>query len=129
MLLSAGPGTAKAWNVRTRNVIRSWDCGFALCSAFLPGDKIVVLGTKEGTLEMFDLPSSTIVDNVKAHEGHLWSCQVSPDGKGLVTGSADKTVKFWSIDVVSENVPDSEVPPSPTVADTPTPTFLNSYKR
>lgn len=89
----------------------------------------MVLGTKEGTLEMFDLPSSTIVDNVKAHEGHLWSCQVSPDGKGLVTGSADKTVKFWSIDVVSENVPDSEVPPSPPVADTPTPTFLNSYKR
>jgi len=111
MLLSAGPGTAKVWNVRTRNVIRSWDCGFALCSAFLPGDKIVVLGTKEGTLELFDLPSSSTVDTVKAHEGHLWSCQVSPDRKGLVTGSADKTVKFWSLDVVTENVPDSEVPP------------------
>jgi U3 small nucleolar RNA-associated protein 12 len=111
MLLSAGPGTAKVWNVRTGNVIRSWDCGFALCSAFLPGDKIVVLGTKEGTLELFDLPSSTAVDSVAAHEGTVWSLQIEPGGRGLVTGSADKTVKFWSVDVVTENVPDSEVPP------------------
>jgi U3 small nucleolar RNA-associated protein 12 len=109
MLLSAGPGGAKVWNIRTGNVIRSWDCGFALSSAFLPGDKIVVLGTREGKLEMYDLPSSSLLDTIDAHEGHVWSLQVSPDRKGLVTGSADKSVKFWSVEVVTANVPGVEV--------------------
>jgi U3 small nucleolar RNA-associated protein 12 len=109
MLLSAGQGGAKVWNVRTGSVIRSWDCGFALCSAFLPGDKIVALGTKEGKLELYDLPSSSLVDTIDAHEGHVWSIQVSPDRKGIVTGSADKSVKFWTVDVVMEVVPGSEV--------------------
>lgn len=109
MLLSAGQGGAKVWNVRTGNAIRSWDCGFALCSVFLPGDKIVALGTREGKLELYDLPSSSSVDTINAHEGHVWSIQVSPDRKGIVTGSADKSVKFWAVDVVMEDVPGSEV--------------------
>jgi U3 small nucleolar RNA-associated protein 12 len=109
MLLSAGPGTAKVWNARTGNVIRSWDCGYALCSAFLPGDKIVVLGTKEGKLELYDLPSSTLVDTIDAHEAHIWSLHISPDRKSLVTGSADKSVKFWNLDVVVEEVSGAEV--------------------
>ena len=108
MLLSAGQGAAKVWNVRTGSVIRSWDCGFALCSAFLPGDKIVAIGTKEGKLELYDLPSSSLVDTVDAHEGHVWTIQVSPDRRGIVTGSADKSVKFWTVDVVMEDVPGSE---------------------
>ena len=109
MLLSAGQGGAKVWNVRTGSAIRSWDCGFALCSAFLPGDKIVALGTKEGKLELYDLPSSSLVDTIDAHEGNVWSIQISPDRKGIVTGSADKSVKFWSVDVVMEDIPGSEV--------------------
>lgn len=109
MLLSAGQGGAKVWNVRTGSPIRSWDCGFALCSAFLPGDKIVVLGTKEGKLELYDLPSSTLVNTIDAHDGHVWSIQVSPDRQGIVTGSADKSVKFWSLEVVTEEVPGAEV--------------------
>jgi U3 small nucleolar RNA-associated protein 12 len=109
MLLSAGQGGAKVWNIRTGNVIRSWDCGFALCSAFLPGNKIAILGTKEGKLELYDLPSSTLVDTVDAHEGNVWSIQISPDKKGLVTGSADKTVKFWTVNVEMEQVSGTNV--------------------
>ena len=104
MLLSAGQGGAKVWNVRTGSVIRTWDCGFALCSAFLPGDKIVVLGTKEGKLELYDLPSSTLVDVIDAHDGHIWGVHLSPDKKSLVTGSADKSAKFWNVDVVMQDV-------------------------
>ena len=109
MLLSAGQGGAKVWNVRTGTPIRSWDCGFALCSAFLPGDKIVILGTKEGKLELYDLPSSSLVNTIDAHEGHVWSVEVSPDRGAIVTGSADKSVKFWNVDVVTEEFPGAGV--------------------
>jgi U3 small nucleolar RNA-associated protein 12 len=72
-----------------------------------------MLGTKEGELELFDLPSSEVVDVVKAHEGTVWSLQVASDGTGVITGSSDKSVKFWNVQVIAEQVPDSKAnPPS-----------------
>jgi U3 small nucleolar RNA-associated protein 12 len=104
MLASASQGALKIWNVRTQSCIRTLDCGYALCAAFLPGDKIVVLGTRHGTLEVFDIASSTLLHTIKAHEKDIWSLQVSPDGKSLVTGSADSSAKFWEFKVVQEEV-------------------------
>ncbi|KAI7977467.1 hypothetical protein EIK77_007089 [Talaromyces pinophilus] len=105
MLASASNGTLKIWNVRTQSCLRTLDCGYSLCSSFLPGDKIVVAGNKIGELEVFDIASSTLLDTIKAHEGPVWTLHVHPDGKSMVTGSADKTVKFWDFKVVQEEIP------------------------
>lgn len=104
MLASASNGDLKIWNVRTRSCIRTFGCGYALCCAFLPGDKIVVVGTKSGELELYDIASAALLDTVKAHEGAVWTLQVHPDGRSLVTGSADKTAKFWNFEVIQEPI-------------------------
>lgn len=105
MLASASNGSLKIWNIKTQNCLRTLECGYSLCSAFLPGDKIVVVGNKDGELEVFDIASSTLLDTIKAHEGPVWSLQVHPDGKSLVSGSADKSAKFWNFQVVQEEIP------------------------
>lgn len=105
MLASASNGTLKIWNVLTESCLRTLDCGYSLCSAFLPGDKIVVVGNKNGELEVFDIASSTLLDTIKAHDGPVWSLQVHPDGKSMVSASADKTAKFWNFQVVQEEIP------------------------
>jgi U3 small nucleolar RNA-associated protein 12 len=104
MLASASNGTLKIWNVRTQSCIRTLDCGYALCCSFLPGDRIVVVGNKNGELELFDIASSTLLDTVQAHDGAIWTLDVHPDGKSVVTGSADKTAKFWNFQVVQEEI-------------------------
>ncbi|KAL2367983.1 hypothetical protein RJ035_005541 [Blastomyces gilchristii] len=104
MLSSASNGSLKIWNVRTQTCLRTLECGYSLCSAFLPGDKIVVVGNKNGELEVFDIASSTLLDTVQAHEGPIWALHVHPDGKSMVTGSADKTAKFWDFKVVQEEI-------------------------
>lgn len=104
MLASASNGSLKIWNVRTETCLRTLECGYALCSAFLPGDKIVVVGNKNGELEVFDIASSTLLDTIKAHDGPIWSLHVHPDGKSVVSGSADKTAKFWNFQVVQEEI-------------------------
>ena len=104
MLASASHGSLKVWNTRTQSCLRTLECGYALCAAFLPGDKIVVIGTREGTLELFDIASSILLDTVQAHEREIWSMQATPDGKALVTGSADKSAKFWDFKVIQEEV-------------------------
>ncbi|TVY82729.1 putative WD repeat-containing protein [Lachnellula suecica] len=105
MLASASQGGLKIWNVRTRSCIRTFECGYALCVAFLPGDKIVVVGTKVGKLELFDVASATFLDTIDAHEGATWTLQVHPDGRSLVSGGADKMAKFWNFEIVQEEIP------------------------
>jgi U3 small nucleolar RNA-associated protein 12 len=104
MLASASNGSLKIWNVKTRSCIRTFECGYALCCAFLPGDKVVVVGTKAGELEVFDVASAQLLDSVSAHEGAIWSLQVHPDGRSMVSGSADKSAKFWDFKIVQEEV-------------------------
>lgn len=105
MLASAANGSLKIWNIRTQACIRTFDCGYALCCAFLPGDKVVVVGTKEGELQLYDVASAALLETVNAHEGHaIWSLQVHPDGKSVVSGGADKTAKFWDFKIVQEQV-------------------------
>ncbi|KAK7908133.1 WD40-repeat-containing domain protein [Apiospora marii] len=104
MLASASNGSLKVWNVKTQSCIRTFECGYALCCAFLPGDKVVVVGTKEGKLELFDVASAALLDEVSAHDGSIWSLQVHPDGRSMVSGSADKTAKFWNFQIVQEEV-------------------------
>jgi U3 small nucleolar RNA-associated protein 12 len=105
MLASAANGSLKIWNIRTQTCIRTFECGYALCCAFLPGDKVVVVGTKEGDLQLYDVASAALLETVNAHEGHaIWSLQVHPDGKSVVSGGADKTAKFWDFKIVQEQV-------------------------
>ena len=105
MLASASNGSLKIWNVKTQSCLRSLECGYALCSSFLPGDKIVVVGNRNGELEVFDIASSTLIETVKAHDGPVWTMHVHPDGKSIVTGSADKSAKFWNFEIVQEEIP------------------------
>ncbi|KAL9126157.1 MAG: hypothetical protein Q9217_004753 [Psora testacea] len=105
MLASASNGALKIWNVRTQSCIRTLDCGYALCAAFLPGDKIVVVGNRNGELELFDISSSTLIDTVKAHDGPVWTLHVHPEGRSMATGSADKSAKFFNFEIIQEEVP------------------------
>ena len=104
MLASASNGTLKIWNIKTHSCIRTFDCGYALCCAFLPGDKVVVVGTKAGELQLFDVASATLLDSVEAHEGAIWSLGIHPDGRSAVSGSADKSAKFWDFKIVQEEI-------------------------
>ncbi|SPN96866.1 probable DIP2 - Dom34p-interacting protein [Cephalotrichum gorgonifer] len=104
MLASAANGSLKIWNVRTQACIRTFECGYALCCSFLPGDQVVVVGTKAGELQLFDVASSSLLDTVEAHDGAIWSLQVHPDGRSMASGGADKAVKFWNFQIVQEQV-------------------------
>jgi WD40 repeat protein len=63
-----------------------------------PNPAQVVIGTKSGEMQIFDLSSSTQVETIKAHTATLWSIHIRPDQQALVTGGADKDVKFWKIE-------------------------------
>ncbi|KAI0638283.1 WD-repeat-containing protein [Trametes polyzona] len=98
LLASASNGSLKIWNMKTTACIRTMDCGYAICSTFLPGDRQVAVGTKSGEILIYDIASSSLVDTIQAHTATVWSIHVRPDEQGLVSGSADKDVKFWEFE-------------------------------
>ena len=73
----------------------------------------IAVGTKGGEILIYDLASASLVDTIKGHAGTLWSMHIRPDGRGLVTGGADKDVKFW--DIEEKRVNEDEVRQCPIV--------------
>ncbi|KAH7916206.1 WD-repeat-containing protein [Hygrophoropsis aurantiaca] len=98
LLASASNGSLKLWNLKTTACIRTIDCGYAICSTFLPGDRHIAIGTKSGEILIYDLASSSLSETIKAHSATVWSLHVRADGQAVVSGSADKEVKFWEIE-------------------------------
>ena len=102
LLLSGSSDMIKVWSTKTNTCLNTMNSGYALCSAFLPGNKHVVIGTKAGELELYEVASSSLLETVKAHDGPIWSLQLLPDKGGLVTGSQDKSVKFWEFRSITD---------------------------
>jgi U3 small nucleolar RNA-associated protein 12 len=106
--------TTMIWNVESRSCLQSLSpaslstrkdiSAYGLCVAFLPGNTHVVIGTREGHLLIVDIAAGEVVfSDEDAHEAAIWSIDVrrptTIDGTiGLVTGSADKSVKFWDVE-------------------------------
>ncbi|XP_075994682.1 WD repeat-containing protein 3 [Genypterus blacodes] len=107
-VLSASGDTVKVWNRSTLQVVRTMSCEYALCSLFVPGDRQIILGTKSGRLQIFELASGSLLETVDAHDGALWSLCLAPDQRGIITGSADKTVKFWDFELIKDQQADQK---------------------
>ena len=108
LLASGANGSLKIWNIKTTKCLRTMECGYSICSTFLPGDRHVLVGTKTGELLLHDVGSSTLLETFNAHQGAVWGICVRPDGKGLVSGSADKDIKFWDFEIKDINVNSEE---------------------
>lgn len=50
---------------------------------------------QEGKIELVDVGACTVIHSEQAHSGAVWSLALLPDKSGFVSGSADKTIKFW----------------------------------
>lgn len=103
LLLSLSSSAVKIWNARSLQCIRTLDDGLslALSAVFAPGNMHVVVGTKTGELLLFDLNSGECIwKEASAHNGSaVWSIDVRPDGRGIVTGGADQHVNFWDFEM------------------------------
>jgi U3 small nucleolar RNA-associated protein 12 len=131
----------KIWNVHNRSCILSLSPSlnnqstksdssvasslYGLCTAFLPGNTHIVVGTREGHLYIINVSAGDVVHAIpKAHDGAVWSIDIKqPTGNsssnqdsmnskavGIVTGSADKSVKFWMVTAQDDDdVDDSSI--------------------
>jgi WD40 repeat protein len=76
------------------------------CVAWSKDGKQVVTGSQDQSLKLWDATNGNLVKEFKAykekvfekgHQESVLSVAFSPDGKQLVSGSWDKTIKVWNI--------------------------------
>jgi WD40 repeat protein len=66
------------------------------CFVFSPDGKSVIAGGNQGILAGYGLDSKKLGDFV-GHESTVFAVAVSLDGRYLVSGSADQTVRLWNL--------------------------------
>ncbi|MBD2603463.1 serine/threonine protein kinase [Scytonema hofmannii FACHB-248] len=67
------------------------------CIAISRDNSILVSGSYDKTIKIWNLPDGTLIRTLTDHSGGVSSVAISPDGQTLVSGSRDKTIKIWQI--------------------------------
>lgn len=62
-----------------------------------PSGTIIVSGSTENALRIWDPRSCTRIMKLKGHSENVKSLVVSADGQQIISGSSDGTIKIWSV--------------------------------
>jgi len=70
---------------------------YPLSSTFVPGDRHVVVGARDGSVGLYSVQSASLHQSLpEAHEGAVWAVVLRPDGRGVFTGGVDGKVRGWN---------------------------------
>jgi len=48
-------------------------------------------------VRIWDARTGELLETLQGHTRRVWDMAFTPDGRGLVSGSLDKTLKYWDI--------------------------------
>jgi len=99
MLVSTCKNSVKIWNCRSLECIRNLDCEYGLKCLFAPGNKHVIVATKQGNILIYDLVINSLIQRIEAHEGEVYSICLTGDERGIVSGGADSCIKIWQFNL------------------------------
>ncbi|MEM7062041.1 MAG: NB-ARC domain-containing protein [Cyanobacteria bacterium P01_B01_bin.77] len=72
--------------------------GSALCVAFSPDGTLLAMGDNNyNNIQIWRVADRQPLMTLEGHEMWVWSVAFSPDGKTLVSGSVDYTVRLWDL--------------------------------
>lgn len=71
---------------------------------FVSAGKKLVSSSKDKFLRVWDLDTQHCVQIISGHHSEIWSIDIDPNERYLVTGSADKELRFYTLKPDSVNV-------------------------
>jgi glucose repression regulatory protein TUP1 len=100
-IIASGSGdrTVKLWDIQTSSNILTLDLPDGVVSVAL-SHQYIAAGSLDNSVMIWDFSNGTLVKRLDGADGHrnsVYSVAFSPDGKSLISGSWDKTIKMWDL--------------------------------
>lgn len=76
--------------------VLSANAGAIWSVAFTPTGETAAMAVEDGSVRLWDLPTTSVKSTFVAHRGTIWTTRYSPDGKLLVSSGDDGLIKIWS---------------------------------
>ena len=106
LILTTAAEGCKVWNAATKRCVRTVSTGYGLCGFFVAGNQHVIIGTKEGDIELVDLNTSTVVHRERGHDGAVFGITQNVKKNGFATCGSDKVVREWQLVINKVKVSD-----------------------
>ena len=98
MLAASSPPESKVWDVATGKIVLNPPDDFeAPAVAFSPDGAQVGAAVRDGTIKIRDVKTGTLMASLEGHSGEVLSLAFSPNGRTLVSGGADRSIRHWTI--------------------------------
>ena len=69
--------------------------GLAYALAFAPDGRTLVVGTRDGMVELWNVPGRREIAELKVHDSIVCGLAFAPDGRTLATIGIDGTLRLW----------------------------------
>lgn len=108
-------GTVRFWDLEGMACTGALAVGSRVwCGAWLGGDASFLTGSDDGVLRRWARADGTCADDVRAHQGPLWSLAVSADEENVATAGNDGGIRLWRLpDLAAYPAPGTLRPPRP----------------
>jgi WD40 repeat protein len=98
---SCQAGTLRLWDTDTGKEIRSLpiDAGArVLAMTFTPDSKHFAFNNRSDKgIQLVDVAEGKVVRTFQGHKDHVYGLIFTADGKTLISGGADHTIRFWDV--------------------------------
>ena len=108
-LLASGGGTVdrciRFWNTQTGRMVSSLDTGAQVCNLMFSktaNELVSTHGYTENQVHLWSYPKMEKQATLTGHTMRVLYLAMSPDGRSIVTGAGDETLRFWDIYPKSE---------------------------
>jgi WD40 repeat protein len=74
----------------------------ATCLAFSPNDKLLVTGSSDGVVRVWDVSNGRELQHLKGHTGGITAVRFTPDANWIVSAAHDGTLRLWNANTGKE---------------------------